>query len=56
MENAKSETTSYTVEKKFLARISVTELVSRMLKYHIQNESILKTHIQNESIKKGAAP
>ena len=42
MENARSETISYTIERKFLARISVTEFVSRIIQSHIESENIKK--------------
>ena len=40
MENTRNETISYTIERKFLARISVKEFVSHIIQSHIKSESI----------------
>lgn len=45
MKNAGNEAAVYTIERKFLARISAAELVGR----------ILRTHIESENQKKAAA-
>ena len=42
MAKAQNESRSYTIERKFLARISVTEFVSRMIQSHIESENIKK--------------
>lgn len=42
MANTRNEIISYTIERRFLARISVKEFVSRILKSHIKNESTKK--------------
>ena len=42
MEITKKESTSYTIERKFLAKISVTEFVSRIIQSHIKSESKLE--------------
>ena len=38
MEITKNESTSYTIERKFLAKISITEFVSRIIQSHIKSE------------------
>ena len=44
--NTKKETISYTVERKFLAKISVTEFVIRIIKSHITSEGAKKAVIE----------
>ena len=39
MDNTRNESISYTIERKYLAQISVTEFVSRMIQSHIKSES-----------------
>ena len=39
MEITKKESASYIIERKFLAKISVTEFVSRIIQSHIKSES-----------------
>lgn len=39
MKNGKQETTRYTIEREFLAKITVTELVNRMIQTHTKNQS-----------------
>ena len=36
---SKNESTSYTIERKFLSKISVIEFVSRIIQSHIKSES-----------------
>ena len=42
MENTRNETINYTIERKFLAKISVAEFVKRIIQSHIDNESIIE--------------
>ena len=42
MENTRNETISYVIERKYLAKISATELISRMLRSHIKSEKVKK--------------
>lgn len=39
MEKSKNQIKRYTIERKFLAKISVTEFVSRIIQSHIKSES-----------------
>ena len=52
MENTRNETISYTIERKFLARISVTEFVSRIIQSHIKSESIKRLPLNEKDIGK----
>lgn len=38
MENTRNATASYTIERKYLAKISAAELISRIIRSHIKNE------------------
>ena len=42
MGNSGNEVLSYTVERKFLAGISVEEFVKHIIQSHIKNESIIE--------------
>ncbi len=39
MKNGKQETTRYTIEREFLAKITVTELVNRIIQTHVKKLS-----------------
>lgn len=39
MKNGKQETTRYTIEREFLAKITVAELVSRIIQTHIKEQT-----------------
>lgn len=52
MENTRNETIGYTVERKFLARISVKEFVNRIIQSHINSESIKRFPLNEKDIGK----
>lgn len=39
MKNKQYEVISYTIEREFLAKINITELVSRIIQAHIKNNA-----------------
>lgn len=39
MKNGKQETVRYTIEREFLAKITVAELVNRIIQTHIKDQS-----------------
>lgn len=39
MKNEKEKTIRYTIEREFLAKITVTELVSRIIQSHMKNNA-----------------
>ena len=39
MKNGKQETIRYTIEREFLAKITVAELVNRIIQTHVKNQS-----------------
>ena len=49
MDSTRSESISYTIERKFLAQISVTEFVSRVIQSHRESESMKKA-LENSCI------
>lgn len=40
MKNSKPQAISYTIEREFLAKITVTEFVNRIIQHHIKNPSV----------------
>ena len=46
MENKRNETITYTIERKYLAHISVKEFVRRIVKSHIKSETIKELQTQ----------
>lgn len=39
MKNGKQKTIRYTIEREFLAKITVTELVNRIIQTHVKKQS-----------------
>ena len=52
LDDTKKEVISYTVERKFLALISVKEFVNRIIQSHINSESIKRFPLNEKDIGK----